>query len=306
MSSGNQTWEENLFDLVVKFVLPVAAVIGAIYFLIKLIGIVLFWVWWSVPFAIFYVAPVLVLSPLLGFLWAVLCQVSPPDAEDDSRQEQDPYNGRPRKNSWQREYSFPLQLNYAWVVVYLPITVFFAYGLVGVPVDHQVVHETVGTGKHAQDVARIVLQWPWVYQHFNDFNAWWQSVFSFLLEGKSYREMLFDRNDVAGSVWVAVLIGAPVIFWFESARKLTAQEITRETQAWSVVEKERARWENKEATWRSNEAKLEQSIQSWSAAFEKQKAQLETYKAREEHLVRPALRVELEKTKPGVLDSDML
>jgi hypothetical protein len=73
-----------------------------------------------------------------------------------------------------------------------------------------------------------------------------------------------------------------------------------------VVEKERERWENKETTWRSSEAKLEQNIQSWSAAFEKQKAQLETYKAREEHLVRPALRVELEKTKPGVLDSDML
>lgn len=306
MSSGGQSWEENMFDLVVKFLLPLAAVGAAVYFLIKLIAAALFWVWWSVPFAIFYALPVAVLAPGLGFVWAFFCQVSPPDTELSPSEKERHHASGKESSSWKRVYSYPLQLNYACVVIALPITVVLAYLFVGVPTDHPVIHETIGKGKHAEEIARYVLQWPWAYELFNRFNSWWQSVFTVLLEGKPYREMLFDRNDVSGSVWFSVLVGAPAVFWFISAKKLSEQEITREQQAESVVMSERRKWERKETEWREQEAKYEEALKKWSEVFERQKTQLETYKAREEHLVKPALRVELEKQKPGVLDSDVL
>jgi hypothetical protein len=291
-SQDENWWVEATFGIL-AVVLIGGAAIYALYWIAYWI---LFGVLWIIPYLVFCLIPFVVLSLGVGYLWAL---GSRPSLFFESE-----------------------SLDYRRLAVFIPILVFSVYCLVGVPTPHERVfepqaevaprasaqgHRKISPPREATQAERIVLQWPWLYQAFNEVNEGWQDRIPFLKQGKPYRTVFLDRNVASVIIWLVLFIGAPAVFFFFSKNDVKAQNEKRTFDLRKLLERETSKWEKRCEEWGKVEKKLKEDLAQVCTVYEAQAKELKQYQVKEE-LAATGLKtqIEKEKDKPGVLDSDAL
>lgn len=143
----------------------------------------------------FYVLPFVVVSAVVGFLWFWGCR----------------YVGR-LSGKQKRESE------YRWLLLWIPLTAALVFAAVGAPESPVARVVTMNVkGKVQSTVVQPIQEWPEVAQ---DFERLRQSV-GFEKSKPEPGEIPhpYDRVDVAWTLWLAVLFGAPGIFFWMSATR---------------------------------------------------------------------------------------
>jgi len=162
-----------------------------------------------------------------------------------------------------------------------------------------------------RDEERIFYQWPELVNTFNQVNSAWQDVVPFLKQGRPYQVVVFDRNVWSVIAWVCLLLSGPLLFWVLSDQALDNED--RDMSMWceSSVSAESRIWESRQEAWKTQEAKLDQYYEKQSEVIEAQKKEIAVLTAKlnftpEGQQAKLDAKLEEEKQKPGVLDSDLL
>ena len=325
MSSSH---EENWMVDVLFGILCVAVVVGAVAYLAYwiLYGIA-FGVCWIVPYLLFCVLPFGVMTAAYGFGLAGICKVDVETSEDST-----PESNRPK-------YRFHRRNHYRRLAILFPVLVAATYGVFDLPQAHQVFTEKVvveaartervnvegeydENGQPARpkyrkrsavtrDEERTVYQWPELVNVFNQVNSAWQDVVPFLKQGKPYQVVLFDRNVWSLIAWICLLLSGPLLFWALAENALDSEDTDLSWWCEGAVNAEKSVWQGREVTWKKREAELLKYCEDWRAHSEAKKQEIAVLTAKlnftpEGQQAKAEAKLEEEKQKPGVLDSDLL
>ena len=341
-SSNNENWSvEGAFVL-----LCIVSVIAAVIFLGYW---VLFGILWVVPYALFTVIPLVGLTAAIGFGLCYVCAAdfeSP--APKENLHDSSFYSNvsdQAALDQWKNDQRYhqakkkltPRSFYPRRLVIAFPVLVFLALITVYLPTSHQGVtqkvvvepEKTVRVGVDAteidengnpkprfrkkpavtRDEARILFQWPWLVDAFNQVNSGWQDLFpdSFLKQGKPYDPVLFDRNVISVIAWIALLLTGPILFWVLSEKLLEREERDRVNDVERAEGMVREMWDNNKERWKKEEAKLSQNAERWYQAFQEKKKEVELLQAKLTFTPEGAVAKAKEVAEnPGVLDSDLL
>lgn len=310
MRPSDRTWVQ---DAVLAIAGIVAAVAGVIY-----IGYwIVFGVCFVLPYLLFCVPLFALLTATYGYGFAGFCKRE--------------FNGE--EGGYQS--LLPRSTYYRRLAILFPAFVVINFGIFDLPVSHQVVMEKVvvkaavmvrvntddtvddygnpvrpkyrKVPEVTRDEPKTLYQWPELVEAFNSVNSYWQDRVYFLKGGKPYQFVLFDRNVFSIISWIALLLTGPMLFWKASQKDVKAEdrEINEEFKA--AVLNERELWESKQKLWRQTEEKLRQSCKFSENLAQTRQRQIEALTAKLDFT--PAglkIKIEEQKQKPGVLDSDFL
>lgn len=162
--------------------LVIAVIVSAVYFLSM--------IW---PYLVFYVLPFVLVSLLVGgILWV-------------SGLVQD--GGKFQEEGNLKKYF--AKFNYKWLAITFPALMALNFAVF--ELDSKVKQEVNKNG----EVQKIYLEWPKVHKAFNDLRkrTYSNSRFEALRE-KSRVEELYDRSQVGGIFWLALIFGGPGLFFF--------------------------------------------------------------------------------------------
>jgi len=307
----------------------VAVVVAVAYVAYWILWGIAFGVCWVVPYLLFCVAPFGVMTAAYGFAFAGFGKLEL-DVSEGKAEIVEPN---------QPKYRFQPRTHYRRLALLFPVFVIATYAVFDLPQEHRVITEKVvvepartervnvdgeydeyGQPAHpkyrkrpavTRDEERIVYQWPELVDAFNQVNSAWQDVVPFLKQGRPYQTVLFDRNVWSLIAWICLLLSGPALFWALAEKDLDKQD--RELSWWceSAVNAEKSIWQGREATWKKREAELSKHCEDWYAHSEAQKKEIAVLTAKlnftpEGQQAIAEAKVEEERQKPGVLDSDLL
>ena len=322
-SSANDHFTEVLFWIICV----VCGVVAAGFLIYWIFWGIAFGVCWIVPYLLFCVLPFGALTAAYGFGLAGLGTLEIEVSEDNK-----PNDHRPK-------FRFHKRTHYRRLAFLFPVFVAVTYGIFDIPQDHRIVTEkvvvTAGRTERVnsedevdyygnsvrpkyrkipavtRDEERIFYQWPELVNTFNQVNSAWQDVVPFLKQGRPYQVVVFDRNVWSVIAWVCLLLSGPLLFWVLSDQALDNED--RDMSMWceSSVSAESRIWESRQEAWKTQEAKLDQYYEKQSEVIEAQKKEIAVLTAKlnftpEGQQAKLDAKLEEEKQKPGVLDSDLL
>lgn len=246
------------------------------------------WCMGVVPYLIFFMTPFVVLSFLLGVTWAFGCGFL-----------------SSRLRPWIGVYRSAF--DYRVLGLLIPVCVLITLVTVQIPMEHKVIVK----GRTRE----IVIQMPLVFEYFKEFRGWWGSLIpslmkKALLQGHAALFNSFDRNDLSVSVWSALLVGAPLVFWFISKLHQAEELWEQRNYEDNLVSRERNQHEVKIAQVESQLKKMHGHALWFQEALKREEAKVISLEARFEHAApqMPGLPVKLEKDdiqKSGILESDL-
>jgi hypothetical protein len=209
MSNGKQD------DAFFNFLLIAGGVIGAIVFVIYLLSVML-------PYLVFYVLPLVLLSLLVGAILWISAQTE--------------RGGEVREEGYEKKYF--AKFNHRRLAVTFPVLaalIFIVFEL-----DSKRIEEVNAKG----ELQRVYLEWPKVHKAFNQMrkNAYGDSSFE-SLRAKARMEVIYDRSQVGGIFWLALIFGGPGFFFYLSRRdeEIEAACMNEEINRLTKAQKERLR-----------------------------------------------------------------
>lgn len=338
MSSGSESWESRLFDLLAPILLWGGVIAGVCFVLYWTLYGIIFGILWIVPYLIFCALPCVALSFGLGILFAVLCRVDPSkNVEPDLFQ-----MALDQQNRRTSDILSSPRVDYRRLAFLFPVAVGLSLGVVGLPEPHQHIQaprsqvkmgefgmfEILPAPNGLQGARRVrvegkkwnqkdslvdqpVLDWPWLYLAFNQLNSSWQNLAPILMGNKPYEPVVFDLNFMSCVVWLAVLLGMPLVFFWFSSRDVKLDAARLEAQAQIAVNKQEEMKDYAQLAFREKEAKWNETIAFWTSRFQQEEQKVKALTAKLEFAPpeTPGLPVKISKKeilKKGVLDGDLL
>lgn len=304
---------------------------GKLYFWLKILGGaslgvgVIFaghWMLMSVPYGLFLLLPFVALTAGIGFSLVHVCT---------------------RKHAQANRYTAPRVVNYRELIIVIPLFVILIYTAFGTPSSHFLLNkdsksfETAkrtdakevkiavkSSVKHrgkvlaertpSPEVIPPALEWPWLNQSFNFVNSWWQGLFSdsYLKEGRAYQSVVFDREELALIVWLAMLFSGPFLFWRLTRNGIKAVQDEQSSKMERMLKRERETWSDRLKISEQNRERqvglLSRQIEADKKFTELRMAEIEELRAKITH-ARDVQVVQAKgsgEKRPGVLDSDLL
>ena len=338
MSSGDEGWENRVFDVCAPLVLWGAVIAAAGFAIYWAAYGVLFAILWIIPYLVFCALPCVALSFGLGILLSRLCRVSVSTETEPDRIQMRLDEERGRGPQILPEPC----LDYRRLALFFPVVVGLSLGVFGLPEPHQHVQaprsqvkvgefgmfEVLPAPKDVQEIHHVtapgkkwnpsdalmdqpVLDWPGLYLAFNHLNTSLQDLAPMLKGNKPYEPVLFDRNFMSCVVWLAVLLGAPMVFFWFSSGDVDAEVVRLEAQAQVAVDQQKEMSTQAEWKFKEKETKWGETVGFWRNRFQQEEQKVKALTAKLEFAPpeTPGLPVKISKEeirKKGVLDGDLL
>lgn len=247
------------------------------------------------PLVLFYVIPFAVLSLAIGYLLWLLVQ----NGE----------GGFTAVNEWTSEKKYVSGCNFKNLAVIFPLLILATFIIFEAGSAKRIVVDKKGNAQG------VYLEWPKANAKYNQFRSNWfsDSMFESLREDAK-TPAVYDRSDIGAIVWLALIFGAPGVFFYLSrnveqeemlALNKAADEKTRERKAHL-----RALIDEQEEILKKRQKPLQEELAKLRARVNQVVGENQVLKAKMEFGT-PAQTVKaIEKAKAGgsggVLDGDLL
>lgn len=271
-------------DEFLMFLLGLAAVAAAIAGIFYFLSMV-----W--PYLVFYVLPFVLVSLLVGAILWISGQTE--------------RGGEFREENYTKKYF--AKFNHRRLAITFPVLVALIF--IVFELDSKRVEEVNKKG----EITRIYLEWPKVHKAFNEMrkNSYADSVFEGIRK-KARSEALYDRSQVGGIFWLALIFGGPGFFLYLSRRdeEIEAACMNEEIKRLTKAQKERLREliDEQEEIIKSRQKPLLEQVAKLEANVLALAHENQVLKAKVEFsTMAPAIAAQEKKAMGGgVLDGDLL